>query len=181
MELIGSRARGNVHDRAGIPAGLRAVGRVIDFKFPDSVDSGLKGNLILQHVIQVDAVDHEVDGVFAASGGVECKRPLAAQRRRQKPALRRCHRAWDQQGQVHKVAAVQRNLLNNVFVDHLAYGDAGGVDDGLRAFDGHDGVGTGHLKTEILNGVLAYLERQGIGNFLSEAWHLYFNTVGAGR
>jgi hypothetical protein len=84
--------------------------------------------------------------------------------------------------QIHKVAAVQRNLLNNILVDHLAYGHAGGFDNGLRAFDGHHGSdGAGHPKTEILNGVLADLQRQGIGNLGGEALHLHLDTVAAGR
>ena len=97
VELVGSRTRGDIHDRAGIPAGLRTISRVVDFEFGHGVDGRLECHLVLQHVIQVDAVNHEVHRVFAAPGGIECKRSLAAQRCRQKPALRRRHRAWYQQ------------------------------------------------------------------------------------
>src|SRR6267143_64610 len=93
VKLIRSRTGSNVHDRAGIPPGLRAVSRVVDLEFGHGIDGGLKRHLVLNHVVQVDAVNHEVYGVFAASGGIERKRPLAAQRRRQEAALRRCYGA----------------------------------------------------------------------------------------
>ena len=80
------------------------------------------------HVVQVDAVDHEVHGVFAVAGGIERERALAAQRRRQEAVLRRRHRTGREQTEVDEMAAVQRNVLDGALVDHLADRDGRGVD-----------------------------------------------------
>ena len=94
--------------------------------------------MVLHHVVQVDAVYHEVHRIFAATGGIECKRPLAAQWGREESALRRGHRAWHEQSQIHKVAAVQRNLLHHVFIDHLTNRHGRRFDDRLGALHGDD-------------------------------------------
>src|SRR5579859_1481047 len=88
---IRSRAGGDVNDRPGVPAILGAVGLVINLELLHGVDGWLEGDLVLRHVIQVDAVDHEVDGIFARTGGIERKRSLPAQRSGQIADLGRSH------------------------------------------------------------------------------------------
>jgi hypothetical protein len=87
-EVVGARARGDVHDRARVAPVLRAERGVVDLELLHGVDRRLERDLVLHHVVQVDAVDHEVDGVFTVAGGVEGERALAAQRRGQESVLR---------------------------------------------------------------------------------------------
>jgi len=50
--------------------------------FRQGVNGGLEGELVLYVVIEVDAVDQPVGGVFALTGGVYAERTLAAKRAR---------------------------------------------------------------------------------------------------
>src|SRR5437867_1017398 len=106
MKLIGTGARGDIDDRTGIAAVFGAISRVINLKFGNGVDGWLECDLILHHVVQVDAVDHKVDGIFAATCGIECKRTLSAERRGKESVLRWSDRAGNEKGEVHKMAAV---------------------------------------------------------------------------
>ena len=96
MKLFRARTCGDVYDGSGIPSVFGAIGGVVDLEFRNRVDCGLKGHLILYHVIQVDAIDHEIDGVFAAAGGVKCERSLTAKRRREEPVGWWSHRAGNE-------------------------------------------------------------------------------------
>ena len=96
MKFIRTGARGDIYDRAGVAAILGTVRGVVDLEFGDGVDRGLECDLILHHIVQVDAVDHEVDGVFAAAGGVKCERSLTAKRRREEPVGWWSHRAGNE-------------------------------------------------------------------------------------
>ena len=58
---VGARPGRDVHDGAGIAAVLRAEGGVVDLELRDGVDRGLERDLRVRQVVQVDAVDHEVD------------------------------------------------------------------------------------------------------------------------
>lgn len=120
MKPIRARARGNVHDRAGVPAILRAERRVIHLEFLHCVDRRLKRDLVLDHIIEIHAVDHKIHRVFAVASRVECERALPAQRRSQESVLRRRDRSGYQQPKVNEVAAVERNLLHSLLIDHLA-------------------------------------------------------------
>jgi hypothetical protein len=64
MEAVGSGAGGDVDDGAGAPPVPGAEGRVVDLELRDGVDRGLEGDLVLDLVVEVDPVDHEVHGVF---------------------------------------------------------------------------------------------------------------------
>ncbi len=103
---VAARPRRDVDDCARIPAVFGAERRVIHLEFLHRVDRRLERDLVLLHVVQVDAVDHEVHGVFTIAGGVERERSLAAQRRRQEAVLRRRHRARDQQSHLDEVPTV---------------------------------------------------------------------------
>jgi len=87
----------------------------------------------LDLVVEVDAVDHEVHGVFAVAGGVEGERALSPQRRGQEAGLARRDRAGDEQPHVHEVAAVERDLLHRALVDDLAHGRGGASITGASA------------------------------------------------
>ena len=60
------------------------------------VDRRLKRDLVLDHVVEVDAVNHEVDFVFTTTGGVEREIP-ATKRRSQESVLRWGDRTRNQQ------------------------------------------------------------------------------------
>src|SRR5229473_893537 len=90
--------------------------------------------------VLIDPVDQKIDSILAIAGGVERKRSLAAQWCRQEAILWWRNRARDQKGQIHEVPAVQRNLLDYLLVDHLAYAHRCGLDDRLRAFHRDDRV-----------------------------------------
>jgi len=116
---------------------------------------GWKVIWFLHLVTQIDAVNHEIDGVLAIAGGDERKRPLPAQRSRQEAVCRRRDGAGDEQRQVHKVAPIERNLLHHVLIDDLANAHGRRFNHRLGAFDGHHGSGAGDLQAKILHGVLA--------------------------
>src|SRR5581483_7675215 len=82
------------------------------------------------HVVQVDAVDHEIDRVLTVAGCIEGERTLPAQRRSQEAVLRRCDRAGDEQPEVNEMTAVEWNLLHRALIDHLADGRRRVFDDG---------------------------------------------------
>jgi hypothetical protein len=135
--LVGARASGQVYDRAGISAVLRRKRGVVDLVFRQGVDGGLERNLVLNVVVQVDAVHQPVGGVFALARGVDAERALAAQGSGEESVRRRRHGAGSEQAQVGKVAAIQRNLLHGLVVDHLADLVTGGVHQRLDGDDFH--------------------------------------------
>ena len=112
VNFIRSGARGDVDDGSGVPAVLRAICRVIDFEFFNGVDGRLERNLILRHVAHLNAVDHEVDFVFASARRIERKGALASQGSRQDSIGRRRHGPRNQQREIYEVAAVEGYLLN---------------------------------------------------------------------
>src|SRR5205085_9245129 len=68
VKIIGAGAGGDVDDGAGVAAVFRAISGIINLEFRDRIDGGLEGDLVLHHVIEVDPVDHEIDGIFARAG-----------------------------------------------------------------------------------------------------------------
>src|SRR5258708_5265856 len=123
--LIGARPGCDIDDGSGVASEFRAVGGIIDLELRHRVDGRLEGDLVLHHIVQVDSVDHEIDRVFAIAGGVEGKRALSAQRSGQKAVLRRRYGSRNQQRQIDKMAAVQRDFLNCFLVDALGHGHGG--------------------------------------------------------
>src|SRR2546429_441847 len=75
VEFVGARARGDVDDGSGVSAVFSAVRGVVDFELGYRVDGRLEGDLILNHITEVDAVHQEVDGVFPLSCGVKANDP----------------------------------------------------------------------------------------------------------
>src|SRR6476660_1950067 len=181
MERIRAGTRGDIHNRAGVTAVLRAICGVIHLKLGNGVDRRLEGDLVLHHVVQVDAVDHEVHGIFTVARGIKRKRSLSAQRRRQEAVLRRRDCSWNQQRQIDKVAAVQRNVLDRTLVDGLAHGNRGAFNHRSRRFNGDNFLGGGHCQAEVLDRVFTYFEHQVLGQLCLESGHLYLNTVDSGR
>ena len=75
--------------------------------------------MVLHHIVQIDSIDHDVDGVFALAGGIKCERTLATNWLRKKTIGWRCHRSGRQETEVEEVAAVQRYFLDGLLVDDL--------------------------------------------------------------
>ena len=71
VEVVGPRTRRDVDDGTGVAAVFGAEGRVVDLEFRHRVDRRLERDLVLRRVVQVDAVDHEVHGVFAVPRRIE--------------------------------------------------------------------------------------------------------------
>ena len=130
VERVRARARGDVHHRSRAAPVLRAQGLVVDLELGDGVDRRLEGDLVLDLVVEVDPVDHEVHGVFAVPGGVERKRPLAPEGRGQEAGLAGGHRARNEEPEIYEVAPVEGDLLNDALADHLADRSRGGLDHG---------------------------------------------------
>ena len=78
VKIVSAGTGGDVDDGAGVAAVFRAISGIINLEFRDRIDGGLEGDLVLHHVVEVDPVDHEIDGIFARAGGVEGERALAA-------------------------------------------------------------------------------------------------------
>src|SRR5262249_12506929 len=181
VKLIAAGASGDVDDGPGVSSVLGAVGPVADHDLPYCADRGLERNLVLNHVVQVDAVDHEVDRVFTIACRVERERALTAQRRGQETVLRRNDRAGNQQSEIDEMASVEWNLLDGSPVDHLADGDRGRLDD-LRVGGGYHSLG--HFpgfELGVLDGDLADFERQIVDNLRGEALRPRFDLVYAWR
>ena len=64
-----------------------AVGRIVGFEFLHCVDGGLEGDLAIGHIVQIDAVDQEVDCVLPISSRIDRKGALPTQRGGQKTVL----------------------------------------------------------------------------------------------
>src|SRR5256885_14936071 len=82
VEVVRSRAGGQVNDGTRVAAVLRRECGVVDLVFGQRVNGRLKGQLVLHGIIEVDAVYEPVGSVLALSGGVDAERALSAQRRR---------------------------------------------------------------------------------------------------
>src|SRR5579863_94452 len=116
VEFVRTGARGQVDDRAGIAAVLRRERLVVNLELRESIDRRLERNLVLNRVVQIDAVDQPVRGVFAVSGRIDGKGALAAQRRGEESILWRSHGPGSQKAQVDEVPPVERNLLHGLIV-----------------------------------------------------------------
>src|SRR4051812_24562057 len=149
MKLVRAGTGGDVYDRAGVPSVFGTKGRVIGFELLHGIDRRLESDLVLDHVVEVDAVNHEVNGVLTTAGRVQAKRSLAAQRRRQKSILRRRYRTGNQQAEVDKVSSIQRDLLDRPLVDDLAHGNGGVLDHRRIHRDGHALIEAANLEREI--------------------------------
>src|SRR5690242_5890840 len=95
-------ARGEVHNGAGIAAILRGKRRVVDLVFREGINGRLERDLVLNVVVEIDSVDQPVGSVFALPGGVDTKRALATERRREKAICRWRDRTGRQQTEVRE-------------------------------------------------------------------------------
>src|SRR5580704_9517058 len=111
VKFIRARASCQVDDSACISAVLCGEGRVIHLEFFERGDGWLEGDLVLHRIVQVDAVDQPVGRVFPLARGVDGKRTLSAERRRQETIGRRRDRAGRQEVQIHEMTAIQWNFL----------------------------------------------------------------------
>ena len=135
MELVRAGPGADVHNRAGTPAILSRVGRVIDLELGSSVDRRLKRNLILRNVVEVDTVDLEVDRVLTIARSDKRVGTKTAAGSRQRARRRSRHAAGSQHRQVKKVTAIQRKLLHRTLVDDRSNSDRVCDDDAGRAID----------------------------------------------
>ena len=183
MEAIGAGAGGDGDDGSIAAAVFGTEGGVVDLELGGGADGGLEGDLILTDVVEVDAVDLEVDGVFAIAGGDEGVGAQAAAGRSKAARGIGHDAARSEHGEVEEVAAVEGKFLHCAVVDDLADGDGLGFDARIYALDldgfagggdaqGHvdgdaavDGerdfcdAGRGKAGSGDLNGVVAGLER----------------------
>src|SRR5689334_24543070 len=70
VERVRPGPGGNVHNGPGVTTVFCAISGVVNLKFGDGVDRRLESNLVLHHVTQINAVDHEVDCIFAVAVSV---------------------------------------------------------------------------------------------------------------
>ena len=180
VHRVGPRPGGDVDDRAGIPAVLRAEGRVVDLELGHRVDRRLEGDLRVRQVVQVDAVHHEVDGRLPVARRHEGERSLAAQRRAQPRVLRRRAATGHQRPEVDEMPAVQRNFLNRLLGHDLPNRDGGRLDERRRA--GHGDVFRDGADTQL------QIEGDGLGGpdrdlalLVREPFEMRGDLVGAGR
>src|SRR5436305_11826567 len=161
MPFVRSRPGGDVDDSAGVAPVLCAAGRIISLELLHSVDGRLKRNLILSHVVEVDAVNLKIDGVFTIARRVESERTLTAQRRCQISILRRRDRAGQEQPQINEVAAIEWNLLHSLLVNDSANG-------GRRCLNDRRIGNNAHRLRDVADSELKVLD-DGPPNFHAEA------------
>ena len=77
---IGAGACGHVDDGAGIAAVFRRKSRVVNFEFGERVNRRLKRNLVLNWIVQIDAVDQPVGGVLALARRIDTEGALSSKR-----------------------------------------------------------------------------------------------------
>src|SRR5579872_6753201 len=181
VEFVGAGAAGNIDDRPRIAPVFRAVGGIIHLEFSYRVDGRLEGDLVLHHVIQVDAVDHPVDRILAVPGRIHGKRALAAQGGGQEAILRRCYATWYQQRQINKVTAIERNFLYCTLIDGLADRHGGALNNRRCSFYGDHLGRAGDLEPEVLHNVLADLDGYVFGLFGLESALLDLYLIDSGR
>src|ERR1035437_3814690 len=122
VELVCAGTRGDGHNRAITAAVLRAEGGVIDFELGGGADRGLKGDLILGYIVEIDAVDLEVHRIFAVACRDEGVGAEAAAGRGKVARRVRHHASRRKHRQVEEVTAVERKVLHRISVDDLADG-----------------------------------------------------------
>ena len=150
VKVIRARACGDVDDGARVSAVFGAVGGVVDFELGYRVDGRLEGDLVLNHIIEVDAVHQVVDGIFALARGDEAERSLAAQGSRQEPVLGRSYGSRGKQAQIHEVAPVERDFLRRFLVNDLPHGNGAGIDYGSFHLDADLFADLANLQLDVL-------------------------------
>ena len=158
MPIVGSRAGRDMDHGSRVPPVLGAVGGIVGLEFLHRVDGRLKRDLAISHIVQIDSVNHEIDGVFAVPCRVDGKRALPAQRRRQKTILRGSHGTRQQQAQIHKVPTVQGNLLHGALIDNLAYRHRSGIDHRSLGGDRNNFRSLRHFQSYVFQHDLADLQ-----------------------
>src|ERR1700722_1082426 len=116
MVATGTGARRDVHYRARAAAILRAEGRIDDLELRRRIDRRLERDLVLGHVVQVDAVNLEVIRILASAAsdvGIRSQTPAGGS---QESIRRRNHSAGCQVGQIEKMPPVQWDILHGIFV-----------------------------------------------------------------
>ncbi len=71
VPFVRAATRCNVHDGTGIAAVLGTECLIVDLGLGHCIDGRLKGDLVLNRIAQVHAVDHVVDAVLAATRAVK--------------------------------------------------------------------------------------------------------------
>ena len=79
VEGICARTRSDLNDSPGIPSFVRTVGRIVNLEFGNGVDRRLERQLAVGHVVQVDAVHHDVVFIFPVSSRIEAEGTLTTQ------------------------------------------------------------------------------------------------------
>src|SRR5580704_13831998 len=80
MIIICAGASCQINDRAGIPPVLRGKGRVVNLVFRQGIDGRLKGELILNVIVEVDAIDQPIGRIFALTCRINSEGALSAER-----------------------------------------------------------------------------------------------------
>ena len=144
VELVGAGASGDGDNRAITAAILRAEGGVIDLELGGGADRRLEGDLVLANIVEIDAVDLEVYRVFAIAGRDEgvCAETAAGSGKAARGI--RHDASWSEHGEIEEVAAVERQLLHRIPVDHLPDGYGRSLDlQRRRALDLYSRPGRG--------------------------------------
>ena len=71
MKLVDAGARGDVHDGTRALSIFSAERGVIDFEFLNRVDRGLKTDGAKCKVVERNAIDHIVNGLFSVSSRID--------------------------------------------------------------------------------------------------------------
>ena len=158
VEPVSARARADVHDRTRAAAVLRAERRVVDLELRRRIDRRLERDLVLAHVVQVDAIDLEVHRVFAVTRGDKGARAETAAGAG-KAARRRSHNAsGSQHREIEEVTAVERQILHGVLADDLAHRHRLGFDLLDCAFYLHRLTSGGNSKVQVDGGSFINLQ-----------------------
>ncbi len=122
MPIVGAGFGDHVDHRAGVPALIGAVQIGLNFEFLDRFHARAQHDRERQPVVIIDAVIEEVVRAFTVSvgedlgSGAPVVRPRAAHDGAADAISGTIH-ARRQSGQLHEIAAVQRQLLGKLRVD----------------------------------------------------------------
>ncbi len=123
----------------------------------------MKGDLVLHHVAEIDAVHKVVSGIFACARCVDAGHADTAGHGQKCAVVGAGHGgSRGQQGQVQEEAAVERNLDDLLVIDNVAEGGRFGLHTDRRSFHGHCRAGFAHLHEGIDAGAFVHAERKGV-------------------
>jgi hypothetical protein len=176
VEFIGSGLDLDIDVRSGIATILGGVVAGLYLEFLDGVDRGVEVYIVMPVVHHGDAVDVDLAPGHTASVGGD-GRSIGARRVEVRIVDRNARR---QNGQVVKLAAVERKVFGAFRADHFSQRGVLGLQQLLARLHDDIFLSCAHRQGEAQLFLLAYLDHDPFFSLRTKAVRLYGNVVGPG-